>query len=179
MLLSDWINVALCILSFLLAAISVITVVVTLRQNQLMIENATRPYVKIYVAVTSFHVTQFHLVLRNSGQSSALITDFSSSIDLSNLVFDEKLPVPFEHIVGHTLDPGQSLQSPINHFALIASDIPLSFHIRYSSSGKSYEETVTINVPSYCDHTNTHASDGSNFIQVISNTLEEIAVRQL
>ena len=41
--ISDWINVILCILSFILAAISVITVVITLKQNSKMIENSTRP----------------------------------------------------------------------------------------------------------------------------------------
>ena len=39
------VNIALCILSFILAVISVVTVVVTLRQNSKMIENATRPYI--------------------------------------------------------------------------------------------------------------------------------------
>ena len=38
MTIGDWINVVLCILSFVLAAISVVTVVITLRQNKKMIE---------------------------------------------------------------------------------------------------------------------------------------------
>lgn len=34
MTVGDWINVILCVLSFVLAAISVVTVVITLRQNK-------------------------------------------------------------------------------------------------------------------------------------------------
>ena len=40
---SDWINMSLSILSFILAAISVITVVFTLMQNNKMIEESYPP----------------------------------------------------------------------------------------------------------------------------------------
>ena len=40
MSIGDWINTILCILSFLLAAISVVTVVITLKQNSKMIEES-------------------------------------------------------------------------------------------------------------------------------------------
>ena len=49
---SDWINVILCILSFILAVISVITVIITLKQNSKMIKNSTRPYVVVYKNIT-------------------------------------------------------------------------------------------------------------------------------
>ena len=54
MQITDWINVILCILSFALAIISVITVIITLRQNNKMIENTRRPYIVIYGRVTDF-----------------------------------------------------------------------------------------------------------------------------
>ena len=54
------INIMLCILSFILAAISVITVVITLRQNNRMIDNSTRPYVVVYSAVTNFQTPDFY-----------------------------------------------------------------------------------------------------------------------
>ena len=41
--LATKVNIALCILSFILAAISVVTVVITLRQNNKMISESTRP----------------------------------------------------------------------------------------------------------------------------------------
>lgn len=177
--ISDWINVALCILSLVLAVISVITVIITLRQNHQMIENATRPYVTIYGAVTGFDATMFYLVLRNYGQSCALITEFSSHADLSHLVLDEHFPVPFEHIVGHTLAPNQAIQFPINHFGLKPEDVPLTFTIRYSCSEKTYTEVTTVNIQSHGDKLIVHANPNDSHIHVISNTLQEMAVRQL
>lgn len=179
MAISDWINATLCILSLILAVISVVTVAITLRQNHRMIENSTRPYVTIYGAVTAFHATQFYLVLRNYGQSSAQITDFSCNIDLSNLVLEDGLPVPFKHIIGCTLAPGQAIQFPINHLRLRAMDSPLSFTIRYSFMKKTYEEVVSVNVQSHSDYLIVHAGKGSDTEKVIANTLQEIAVRQL
>ena len=46
--LSVEVNIILCILSFVLALVSVVTVVITLRQNNKMIESTSRPYVGIY-----------------------------------------------------------------------------------------------------------------------------------
>ena len=47
--LATKVNVALCILSFILATISVVTVVITLRQNNKMISESTRPYITILI----------------------------------------------------------------------------------------------------------------------------------
>ena len=54
MSISDWINVVLCILSFVLAAVSVVTVIITIRQNNRMIQNSTRPYIVLTIATTFF-----------------------------------------------------------------------------------------------------------------------------
>ena len=48
---SEIINLILCILSFVLAAISVITVVITLKQNNKMLEANVRPYVVVYLVL--------------------------------------------------------------------------------------------------------------------------------
>ena len=42
------VNLALTIVSSFLAFISVVTVIITIRQNHKMIESATRPYISIY-----------------------------------------------------------------------------------------------------------------------------------
>ena len=61
MQISDWINVILCILSFILATISVITVIITLKQNHRMIENSTRPYIVMYSNSTYFQDIKYYL----------------------------------------------------------------------------------------------------------------------
>ena len=60
--ISDWINVVLCILSFVLAVISVITVIITLKQNSKMIKNSTRPYVVAYKNITYFQNTNYYII---------------------------------------------------------------------------------------------------------------------
>lgn len=59
--ISTVVNIILCILSFILAAISLIFVVITVRQNSAlwkqnneMIENSTRPYITIYFDYAQF-----------------------------------------------------------------------------------------------------------------------------
>lgn len=67
--ISDWINAVLCILSFLLATISVVTVIMTLKQNTKMIENSTRPYIVAYGRYTNFQDPQYYLIIKNMGQT--------------------------------------------------------------------------------------------------------------
>lgn len=45
---STIVNIILCVLSFILAVVSVVTVVITLRQNNRMIEESTRPFISVY-----------------------------------------------------------------------------------------------------------------------------------
>ena len=58
------VNIILSILSFILALISIITVVITLRQNHTMIENATRPYLCIYGQSINPGSPEFYLVIK-------------------------------------------------------------------------------------------------------------------
>lgn len=72
MSISDIINCALCILSFILAAVSVVTVVVTLRQNNKMLEADARPYVVVYFSYDEYAPNLF-LCIRNFGKTAAII----------------------------------------------------------------------------------------------------------
>lgn len=177
MQISDWINVILSILSFLLTVISIITVVITLRQNHKMIENATRPYLTVYGAVTNFQEPQYYLVLRNFGQSNALITEFTSSIDLS-ICSDCSGVIPFEHIVGFTLAPNQAIQVPIDYNALISISQGITITMQYTSGQKNSEISV-INPPAHADYPISRASTSGNEMKIISFTLQDIATRML
>ncbi len=65
--ISDWINVMLCILSFILAVISVITVIITIKQNSKMIKNSARPYIVIYSNSTYFQDVKSRLNIKGIG----------------------------------------------------------------------------------------------------------------
>ena len=82
MSISDWINLSLSILSLILAITSIITVVLTLKQNNKMIESNTRPYISVYGDMTNFANLQFYIIVKNFGKSGAVIKDFTCDIDL-------------------------------------------------------------------------------------------------
>ena len=67
MTIGDWINVVLCILSFILAGISVVTVVITLKQNNKMIESSTRAYIAVSGQSINVQSGEFLLVVKNYG----------------------------------------------------------------------------------------------------------------
>ena len=139
MSISDIINIILCILSFVLAAISVITVVITLKQNSKMIENSTRPYITIYGKKTECGILKYFLVIKNFGSSGAVITDFHSEIKLEDYS-SEYNPNPFRHIIGTHLAPNQSIVCNLNTDKLNADKVEqLPFQIKYFGN-KDYVE---------------------------------------
>ena len=135
----------LSIVSFILALISVITVVLTIRQNSRMINESTRPYITIYLdTITTCEQTSY-FVLKNFGHCAANITRFEYDSCLKttkqiNTLYQEQ----FDCIHGITLAPGQSklLEYPVS---TLNKDI-LTFVIGYTALGKNYEETIEMNV---------------------------------
>ena len=71
--LSTKVNIVLSVLSFILTAISIVTVVITLRQNNKMIENSSRPYVCVYFDYMQCGEPTGYFVVKNFGASSAFI----------------------------------------------------------------------------------------------------------
>lgn len=66
------VNIILSILSFALAAISVITVVITLKQNNKMLEANSRPYVVAYLVYDEYACCVY-LCVKNFGNTSAVV----------------------------------------------------------------------------------------------------------
>lgn len=177
---SDLINIALCVLSFFLAAISVVTVIVTLKQNSKMIENASRPYVGIHSEKTDFGYLKYFLILKNYGSSKATITDFKCDIDLSKYTLSYNTP-PFEHIIGTCLMPQQQVMRTLDFSKLYKDKIKtIKFHIEYIDV-KSYSEDISIIVESESEYmlTRNHKTDLNNEIEIISTTLQGIAEQML
>lgn len=99
------VNIGLCILSFILAVISVVTVVITLRQNSRMLESSARPYVSIYFQPL-FDTN--YLVLKNFGNSTAKITSFCTNVDF-RICIEGDGHLPFSHICDTYLHPGERI----------------------------------------------------------------------
>lgn len=76
------VNIILSVLSFALAAISVITVVITLRQNNKMLEADSRPYVVAYL-VYQEAPSHIYLCIKNFGKTSAVVNSLKIEPELS------------------------------------------------------------------------------------------------
>lgn len=106
---AEIINLILCILSFLLAAISVVTVVITLKQNNKMIESNARPYVVAYLVYEEFF-NQTYLCVKNFGNTSAIIKELTITPPIhfyqktSNEIFNQTMIAPKQQIHFLALD---------------------------------------------------------------------------
>lgn len=76
------VNIILSVLSFALATISVITVVITLKQNNKMLEANSRPYVVAYL-VYQEDPSYIYLCVKNFGNTSAIVKSMKITPSLS------------------------------------------------------------------------------------------------
>jgi hypothetical protein len=67
--LSDLIDILAIAVSTLVGIISIVIATLTLRQNNKMIEESTRPYITIYSGITYFQRAKFYVILKNFGNS--------------------------------------------------------------------------------------------------------------
>ena len=176
---SDWVNLSLSILSFILAAISVITVVLTLRQNNKMIESSSRPYVVVYGDMTNFSDLQFYIVLKNFGKSGAFIRKLTCDKDLSKYNYGIKI-TPFERIQNTLIAPNQNIVCSIDHQKLNSDNVDiLKFTIEYEFCGKVYKEDCSVNYGAFRKNITTKTSTQGKELKAISYTLQEMVQKDL
>lgn len=140
--LSTRINIILCVLSFILAATSVITVILTLKQNNRMIEASTRPYMSVYLDNS---INKATLVVKNYGASACTITKFEPSIDLSELTFGSGVK-PFDHLTNYVFPPGHALTTVFEYRRIANYCDSFTVVLSYKSSTKTYDEKININI---------------------------------
>lgn len=173
------VNICLSVSSFLLAVISVIILVVTIRQNNRMLENESRAYLSVYGDTTNHHGVNFYLILKNFGKSSAMITSLECDTDLSLFSHVERL-VPFSHFVNTSVAPGQSFKCSLQQVPLFHSGIhSITFKLSYESNGKKYNDVCCINLQAYTDLIITNASTKNQELDIIARTLQDINRRLL
>lgn len=179
MTIGDWINVILCILSFVLAAISVVTVVITLRQNKKMIEESNRPYISVYGDETNFSSPQFYIILKNFGKTGAVIKTLDCDIDLSKYSYNTGI-TPFQNIVGTMLAPNQNFVCNIDNMKLSADSVEvMNFHIVYTANNKEYDEYYPVNYLALKKNITTKSATKDKELKAISYTLQEMVQKDL
>lgn len=161
------VNIILCILSFLLAVISVVTVVITLRQNHKMVENSTRPYIVIYNNVVDAKIPIQYLVIRNFGQTAAKIemVEITPKVDF---LYSDAL---FVNMEDQTIAPGQSYSTAFR----VNNNIILNAKVIYSADKKRYKENFKISQKAFSDqiHSKVSIKNDSHALEIIAACLQD------
>lgn len=168
------INITLCILSFVLAAVSVITVIITLRQNHKMIKNSTRPYVSIYFDYTQSGTPIGYFVIKNFGSSVAIIDALQYNDVVKNAPTNySNIASILDGLIGNSIAPGQKFLAPfkLNEYG---DEISL-FDISYHSGTDTYSDHFEIAVKKLGKLVKPRLA--SNEYKAISYPLQEISER--
>lgn len=157
----DIIELISCILSFIIPLASIIIAILTLRQNNKMLEANTRPYVVAYLVYEEYS-TNIYLCVKNFGQSSAMINSLSISPDIlvketpASSIFKDAMIAPLQqfHFVLLTQEKDR---------ILAASEYSHEITISYvdCTTGKKYTETYNDNieyVKEVCSSRTTHSN---------------------
>lgn len=174
--LSTIVNIVLCVLSFVLAAISVVTVVITLRQNSVMIEESSRAIIGIYGEAINPGSPMFYFVIRNFGRSLAVITKFETDFDFSNCYGFSTDTDFLSGLNGCSIAPGQSRICRLNYDSITR---PITFKLEYRSIGKTYSEQMTIDLKAGVAMVNPKIATTDRELHAISYTLQEMLQKKL
>lgn len=175
---SDYVQIAGIIISLICSLIAIFISVKTLKQNSEMIENSTRPYIGVYLTHTYIRNVSCYLVVKNFGQSSALIQSFTYDFDLAKL-FDFPDHEPFENIDGSTLMPQQSNKCVFDLKAALKEANQINFHVVYSSGTHTYEDDICVSLNSQLGNFVTHNTSPKQELSIIAETLQDEYISSL
>lgn len=172
-------NIILSILSFILAAISVITVIITLRQNNKMIEESTRPIIAVYTDEINAGIPYFYLVVKNFGQSPAYFTKFDYDYDFSNCYISSNQKDYLRTLEKAVLAPGQSKICVLD-YKKINTENNVTFTINYDSgANKSYSDTITIDLKAGVSMPYGKVATEGEELRTISFALQEMLQKNI
>lgn len=175
--IGDVVNIVLCVLSFILASLSIVFVVLTLRQNNKMIESSTRPYVTIYYdTIQTLDTIHQYIVLKNFGTSGAIIDSIVVSPKFN---FAPPLNrTPFESMQNTFIAPNQSFTTA--PFDSNNGDegkvMNRTYTITYHTDRKSYKDVIIINELSNNDnlYVKSIPSNNATVQKVLAQITEEL-----
>lgn len=171
------VNIILCVLSFILAAISVITVVITLRQNNKMIEESTRPVISVYTDEINAGDPFFYLVVKNFGKSPAYMTKFEYDFDFTGCYKIRNDKDYLNGLNNAVVAPGQSRICMLD-YAEIEREV--TFTLEYHSGArKKYSEKFTIDLKAGVNMPYGKVATEGKELRTISYTLQEILQKNL
>lgn len=169
---SDLIQIIGIIISLISGIIAIVISVLTLRQNNKMIENSTRPYVVIYNDLVNGAGTPIQfLIIKNFGQTAAKINSIEILPKDIDFTYSKQL---FSNMSDQIIAPGQSYSTAFK-LSEACSDTVLSIKINYSTDRISYSETFSISQKAISDHIHSKvkSNDISHSLEIISGSFQD------
>ena len=171
------VNIILSVLSFALAAISVITVVITLKQNNKMLEANSRPYVVAYL-VYQESPSHIYLCIKNFGNTSAIVKSLNIIPEISlhkrtsNELINDTMLAPNQQL--HFLVLNEDKEKIINE-----NVFEFSVDIKYQDccTNRTYSETYKMNMEYVMtvlsiEHSRTNLTPEQNSLRNIEKILD-------
>ncbi len=158
---------------------AIVISVKSLRENSKMIEASTRPYINIYGASTYIGDSNYYIILKNFGQSSATIHEFICDFDLKKCTVNTTKDKPFQSIDNSTIVPGQSLHALIDLNNALKETKAINFHVSYSSGTHKYEEDFCLNLAGNLGNFVSHKCTKGKELATISETLQDMYIHLL
>ena len=171
------VNIWLCIFSFLLAVISIVTVIITLRQNNKMIEASTRPIVSVYTQVINSGNPILYLVIKNFGQSVAYMKKFDYGIELVGCYKVSSEKDYLKELAYTVLAPWQSRVCMLDLHKIPEK---VKFDIEYrSETGKTYCSQFVVDLKAGTGLPTAKMGGHGDEMHTISYTLQEMLQKSL
>lgn len=175
--ISTIVNIILCILSFILAVISVVTVIIILRQNNRMIEESTRPFISVYTDEINAGDPFFYLVVKNFGKSTAYITKFEYDFNFNGCYKTRNDRDYLQQLNNAVLAPGQSRICTLDYQRI---DRAVTFTLEYHSGAKkTYSDKFTIDLKAGVSMPYGKVATEGKELRTISYALQEMLQKNL
>lgn len=174
---SDFIQLLGILAALITSMISIIISVATLHQNSKMIKDSTRPYITITFDFFNFGSPIAYFIIKNYGQTQAVIDSIKCNTDLMNFEQDYgKISNFTGKTQGMTLAPNQKIMIPFRIEQYTKEKA--IFDIHYSNDKQKYKEHFDIGISNYKKFFKSRVIS-YNTDKNIAYTLEEIAERLL
>ena len=169
---SDWIQLFGIIVSLVASLIAIALSVLTLRQNNKMVEESTRPNIQIYPVYAD---SILYIIIKNFGTSTAIIDSVECDHIFTNSEsFGDPSETSFSKLSGAIFCPGYSLKCPLISHAV--SNETFNFHVTYHSTSKKYSDIFSFNPYTNAPFADTHPSAHTTeeYLKNISHDLHNI-----
>ncbi|MCU6767261.1 hypothetical protein [Blautia ammoniilytica] len=173
---SDIIQILGIITSSLTAIVAIIISLVTLRQNSKMLEDSSRAIISIYPQFINAGTTMLFMVIKNFGNSPAIIQKFDYDFDFTDCYKFRSDRDYLKDFIGCSLAPGQSRICSLDYEKLTR---PVTFSLEYQSGPKIYHESLTVDLQAGVNIPAPKVATPGMELKSISYTLQEMLQKNL